>query len=71
MQLIIHKDTCKECGLCAQVCPKKIISFSEEINSSGYHPIKLDDAEKCIKCGFCAMMCPDVAIELVEVATGE
>lgn len=67
MQIVIHEDKCKECGLCASVCPKSIIVYSPTINKAGYHSAELTDKEKCIKCGFCALMCPDVAIELMEV----
>lgn len=69
--LKIHAERCKECGLCISVCPKKIISFSTEINLAGYHSAMLTEPDKCISCGFCALMCPDVAIELTEVAKGE
>ena len=37
--LTIAQETCKGCGLCADVCPKQILALSREINSRGYHPI--------------------------------
>lgn len=59
----VNEDLCKGCGLCANACPKKIISLDKSrINSKGYHPATLIDASKCIGCKFCATMCPDVAI---------
>ena len=59
----IDIDRCKGCGLCIQVCPKKIIELYPGImNSKGHHPAQVIDQDKCIACAFCAVMCPDVAI---------
>ena len=60
--LTIAQETCKGCGLCADVCPKKILALSREINSKGYHPIAVTDQSQCIGCAFCATMCPDCVI---------
>jgi len=62
--LTIAQEICKGCGLCADVCPKKILALSKEINSKGYHPISITDQEKCIGCAFCARMCPDAVIKV-------
>ena len=62
--LTIARETCKGCGLCAAVCPKKILALSKDINSRGYHPIAVTDQEKCIGCAFCARMCPDAVIKV-------
>jgi len=62
--LTIAQEICKGCGLCADVCPKKILALSKEINSRGYHPISITDQEKCIGCAFCARMCPDAVIKV-------
>ena len=63
-QLTIARETCKGCGLCADVCPKKILGLSKEINTKGYHPISIAEQEKCIGCAFCARMCPDAVIKV-------
>ena len=62
--LTIATEICKGCGLCADVCPKKILALSKEINSKGYHPIAITDQSKCIACAFCARMCPDAVIKV-------
>ncbi len=56
-------DTCKGCGLCVEVCPKKIIQLSKtKFNKKGYSAAECTDPDKCIGCAICATMCPDVAI---------
>ena len=62
--LTIAQETCKGCGLCADVCPKKILALSKEINSKGYHTIAVTDQSQCIGCAFCARMCPDAVIRV-------
>ena len=62
--LTIARESCKGCGLCADVCPKQILALSKEINSKGYHPITMTDQAKCIGCAFCARMCPDAVIKV-------
>lgn len=61
-KLTIAQEVCKGCGLCADVCPKKLLALSGEINSRGYHPIAIAEQEQCIGCAFCARMCPDAVI---------
>lgn len=59
-----REDRCKGCGLCIDVCPKDIISFSDKLNLKGYHPATVteDKMEKCIGCAACGRMCPDCVI---------
>ena len=58
-------DLCKGCGLCTQVCPKKILVLAPEaLNAKGYHPAVVTDMEKCIACAMCATMCPDSVIRV-------
>jgi len=60
----IRQDRCKACGLCVEVCPKKLISLREDLNLSGYHPAEQTDPEQCNACKLCAVVCPDVCISI-------
>ena len=62
-----RNDRCKGCGLCVDVCPKKIVMIDKSVlNQKGYHvaTVKDEDMENCIGCAFCASMCPDCVIKV-------
>lgn len=61
-EMRVETERCKGCGLCAHVCPRKIILFDEALNKKGYHPACVLEMEKCIGCAMCALICPDCAI---------
>ena len=62
-KMTVDLNTCKGCGLCTEVCPKKIIFLDKKVlNGKGYHPAVVSDMENCIGCAMCAIMCPDCAI---------
>ena len=65
---VIEKDRCKGCGLCVEVCPKKVLEISSEVNTKGYFPAYQAHPEDCNHCAMCCVMCPDVAIEITEIA---
>jgi len=60
----ISREFCKGCELCMAFCPPKIISLSEELNSSGYLTAVCTDSEECTGCAVCATVCPEAAIEV-------
>lgn len=61
MSLInINLKWCKACGICVDLCPKKVLSTNEK----GYPEVK--DETKCTKCKLCELRCPDFAIEIKE-----
>ena len=59
-----REERCKGCGNCIVVCPKNIITFSQELNVKGYHPAIVTEEKQaeCIGCASCAKMCPDLVI---------
>ncbi|CAN2040186.1 Uncharacterized ferredoxin MJ0146 [Candidatus Magnetomoraceae bacterium gMMP-15] len=61
----IDVERCKGCGLCVQVCPKKVLELSSLNNPKGYFPAFQARPEDCILCGICYIMCPDVAISII------
>ncbi|MDD4875698.1 MAG: 4Fe-4S binding protein [Dehalococcoidales bacterium] len=64
-QVIVLAERCKQCGFCIEFCPKHILSESEDINSHGYHTVKVKDGGECSGCNICSMVCPDFAIYVV------
>ena len=60
IKIEINRKLCKNCGICAFVCPKNVYSFNR---LKGPEVINL---ENCIKCDMCVMMCPDMAITISE-----
>lgn len=57
---ILHQDRCKQCGICAQVCPARIIKGGEGVlpaPRSGF-------ADRCIACGHCTAFCPHRACDI-------
>ncbi len=50
----INQDTCMVCGLCAEVCPMKIMIK----NGSAAISFRQDRLPLCMKCGQCMAICP-------------
>ncbi len=68
--ITLKKDKCQGCGLCIEVCPKKILNIDKSsVNSRGYTPIDITDKDSCIACALCAMMCPDLVFEISKEVT--
>lgn len=60
-----NEDRCQGCGLCVEVCPRKLLIIDKSrINKRGHTPVIIIDESKCIGCALCAVMCPDVVIEV-------
>ena len=62
MDLItVDQERCKRDGICANVCPLKII----RIRNNDAYPALVRGAEKlCIRCGHCLAACPHDALTL-------
>ena len=54
--LWVNRAWCKRCGVCIELCPKKVFDTDED----GY-PI-LARMDECIDCGICYFQCPEYAI---------
>jgi 2-oxoglutarate ferredoxin oxidoreductase subunit delta len=64
-EVSIYQELCKgveECGICLEVCPKKLFSPSEGLNRKGYKPPRVENREACTQCQNCMIYCPDLAI---------
>jgi len=55
LRIVIDKDLCKGCGICAKNCPANAITGQIK------KPFEIDQS-KCIKCGVCIEKCPFKAI---------
>lgn len=50
---VVHN--CYGCGVCATICPRKIISI--ELNIDGFYEPRIKETEDCIDCGLCIDVC--------------
>ena len=63
-KVVVFSDRCKSCGLCVDVCPKKILAIGDKPNPKGYYPVAVSDEEECQGCGLCGLVCPDLVLEV-------
>jgi nitroreductase/NAD-dependent dihydropyrimidine dehydrogenase PreA subunit len=56
----VSKETCTDCGLCAEVCPNKILAKSP----AGFVEIREDRAPLCFACGQCMCVCPSASVQV-------
>lgn len=54
----IESDLCKECNLCVEACPPKVLRISDKLNVMGYHPVEYIGSG-CTGCGICFYVCPE------------
>ena len=60
--VVINHEICNHDGICAEVCPRKLIDFSTK------KPRLVDGIEAmCIRCGHCMAVCPAAAISVAGV----
>ncbi len=57
-------EQCKSCGLCIEICPKKVLSWDEEVLGYFGRPTVKCDIANCIQCKSCERICPDMAIRV-------
>lgn len=63
-KVVVLGEYCKSCGLCINICPKKVLAIGDKPNSKGYYVVKAAEPDKCIGCTLCATVCPDLALEI-------
>lgn len=73
-EVTIYQELCKgveECGICIEVCPKKLFLPSEGLNRKGYKPPRVENPETCTQCQNCMMYCPDLAVAVEPKKSGK
>ena len=54
--IVVDKERCKGCGVCASACPCDVLALSAEVNSKGY-PV---DGQSRFLHGLC-LLCGDLS----------
>ena len=73
-EVTIYEELCKgveECGICGDVCPKKLFSPADHLNRKGYKPPRVEKLEACTQCQNCMIYCPDLAIAVEPKKSGK
>ncbi|HIQ03290.1 MAG TPA: 4Fe-4S dicluster domain-containing protein [Desulfurococcales archaeon] len=65
-KVVIIGDRCKECGICIEICPRKVLRRGDKPNDRGFRPPIPVNEELCTGCKLCEMLCPDFAIYIEE-----
>lgn len=52
---VSNTKNCFGCGVCATVCPQKIINI--ELNKKGFYEPRIFDETHCTQCGLCVKVC--------------
>lgn len=55
MKNIANIHDCYGCGVCAVICPKKIIKI--QLNKNGFYEPTINEIDKCNECGLCMATC--------------
>ncbi|MFC1606621.1 ferredoxin family protein [Candidatus Latescibacterota bacterium] len=61
----VEKSRCKGvdgCGLCINICPKKVYRKSDTLSGKGVYPPVPVYADNCNGCELCMMYCPDLVL---------
>ncbi|MBN1272732.1 MAG: 4Fe-4S binding protein [Candidatus Aminicenantes bacterium] len=66
LHINIHKERCKGCGICVEVCQTGVLVLSEKKNERDCNIPEVVAMDECINCRMCEMFCPDFAIWVTE-----
>lgn len=61
IRLRVRKDLCLGCGICAENCPREVISLQVGLAQI--------DQSRCNRCGICIDVCPQGAITQMILVT--
>ncbi|MHA1144250.1 MAG: 4Fe-4S binding protein [Candidatus Helarchaeota archaeon] len=64
--LALQFDRCKGCGICIEICPRKILTEGKELNTKVQYPPVLVEGGVCTFCRECELICPDFALYILE-----
>lgn len=59
--IIIDRECCTQCGICATVCSSGII---DAVDKDHFPQVQETNASRCINCGHCEVFCPSEALLL-------
>lgn len=63
--IVVDKERCKGCNLCAVACPLNIIRLTQKtVNKKGYPYAEQLAEGMCTGCTCCAIVCPDGCISV-------
>jgi len=65
-KVVVRAQFCKGCGLCIEYCPRKVLRYSNQLNSSGYYYAEPSEETECSGCMACVLVCPDCVIEVYD-----
>lgn len=63
-RVIVDEGLCKGCGICVEICPRRVLVLGGISPGTGYrNPVIRGD---CVGCRLCMWFCPDQAIVVVK-----
>ncbi len=61
--LAVNSETCKGCGLCAEICPRRVLVIKEDTGVKRSVVFE-DRRDLCLNCGHCAALCKHGSITI-------
>lgn len=57
VEIEINEETCKGCGMCADVCPTDVLEKQED-----FEPTQVVKPDDCTECLSCLEICPSYSV---------